>query len=131
MLWVLAAYAGRSTRSKGFQQTTRVARSLITYPESGLPTNRPPKPTTQPPKPERSPPKTHRVRKMARNLADPKKGGGTGPRSGSPVLAESPPSPFTGRLYPPSLTVLSRRSAAGLGRSLERPCKWSAALSAV
>ena len=31
----------------------------------------------------------------------------------------------------PSLTVLSRRSAGGLGRSLERPCKWSAALSAV
>ena len=31
----------------------------------------------------------------------------------------------------PSLTVLSRRSAGGLGRSLERPCKWSAAPSAV
>ena len=29
----------------------------------------------------------------------------------------------------PSLTVLSGRSAGG--RSLERPCKWSAALSAV
>ena len=31
----------------------------------------------------------------------------------------------------PSLTVLTGRSAGGLGRSLERPCKWSAALSAV
>ena len=31
----------------------------------------------------------------------------------------------------PSLTVVTRRSAGGLGRSLERPCKWSAALSAV
>ena len=31
----------------------------------------------------------------------------------------------------PSLTVLTGRSAQGLGRSLERPCKWSAALSAV
>ena len=33
----------------------------------------------------------------------------------------------------PSLTVLSRRSAGGLSRSrsLERPCKWSAALLAV
>ena len=31
----------------------------------------------------------------------------------------------------PSLTVLSGRSAGGLGRSLERLCKWSAALSAV
>ena len=30
-----------------------------------------------------------------------------------------------------SLTVLSVHSAGGLGRSLERPCKWSAALSAV
>ena len=29
------------------------------------------------------------------------------------------------------LTVLTGRSAGGLGRSLERPCKWSAALSAV
>ena len=31
----------------------------------------------------------------------------------------------------PSLAVLSGRSAGRLGRSLERPCKWSAALSAV
>ena len=30
----------------------------------------------------------------------------------------------------PSLTVLTRRSAGTLGRRLERPCKWSAALSA-
>ena len=30
-----------------------------------------------------------------------------------------------------SLTVLTGRSAGGLGRSLERPCKWSAALSEV
>ena len=30
-----------------------------------------------------------------------------------------------------SLTVLTKRSTGGLGRSLERPCNWSAALSAV
>ena len=29
------------------------------------------------------------------------------------------------------LTVLTRRAAKGLGQSLERPCKWSAALPAV
>ena len=39
--------------------------------------------------------------------------------------------PSSTRKALPSLTVLTGRSAGGLGRSLERPCKWSAALSAV
>ena len=40
-------------------------------------------------------------------------------------------SPCVYREALPSLTVLMGRSAGGFGRSLERPCKWSAVLSAV
>ena len=39
-------------------------------------------------------------------------------------IGESFPARLPGGFIP-SLTVLSRRSAGGLGRSLERPCQWS------
>ena len=44
-------------------------------------------------------------------------------------VAESFPPPHNGRLYPSS--PFCRRDARPLGRSLQRPCPWSAALSAV
>ena len=52
-------------------------------------------------------------------------------RTWGPSLGKRVTSGLVYREALPSLTVLTRRSAGGLGRSFERPCKWSAALSAV
>ena len=174
-LWVLAACVGRSTRSKGSQQTLRLSHPVRVARKQGkgrlfafqgrLVGGRGKLVGQAQEAPPGAPDPAIRENWRGRPFSDPPRRprvpgfcqpGAPDPPAGTPQTPQTHPKnqseEFGVLLYCltargqergwvttvlvyrealPSLTVLMGRSAGGLGRSLERPCKWSAALSAV